>query len=333
MATANTARRMQLGVAGAVVLAAVTYGVTRAKANGTASVPTFFSGALQNLDGGTPLVGSHEIGFDLWTDPTSTAAADHVCSMAPVAVTLQGLGIFQLPLSAACVAVFPLQTLVWYQFTVDGNEATRQPIGAVPYARWAQAASNVFKAVPTYTPNDGGTTFISTTYVSALGAVCGTTAPTNGSFSDPTYNTVGLAASKTLCQTACSSPTAHICLGEDLLRFQMILGTTTVSASGWAENALNECQEETTMPCEISADSCQDFPVVASGPAYGNGMASGTIQRCASGGFGGSDQDAQAPPAGSECENVDLPVTGFTYGPGGSSTPTCDTVQPILCCD
>jgi hypothetical protein len=47
----------------------------------------------------------------------------------------------------------------------------------------------------------------------SLGAVyCGSTAATNGQI------TGGYAGAKALCQTACASPSAHMCTGEELVR-------------------------------------------------------------------------------------------------------------------
>jgi hypothetical protein len=313
----STIRGLVIG--GGVVLAALAYGAGRARAGGAASVPTFFTGSL--LNNGVAASGSQQIGFDLWSDPTSTADVDHVCSMPASAVMVGAAGLFQIQLSTACQAVFPLQTLVWYQFTVNGTAFQRQPIGAVPFATWAGAAGNVLKAV-TFTTNEGGTT--STSYVSSLGAVCGTTAPTTGSFRDLTYGTVGLAASKTLCQAACGSPTAHICLYDDLVRFQEILGGTVVKATGWIEQSLDECPTVTPGVCSGEGASCNTTPTITGIP-YTSGSATVTYSGCAG---------EIAPVNTSTCQSNTSPTSGTCYGPGGVvPNTTCDTLQPILCCD
>ena len=79
---------------------------------------------------------------------------------------------------------------------------------------------------------------------------CGKTAPTTGAVTSGAL--AGWAAVKDLCQTACSSPSAHMCTGNELLRSAQ-LGVPTTNGAYAAETAF------LVTPNGASSFDCQGY--------------------------------------------------------------------------
>lgn len=300
LATLTWLTRKHQALAAVALLGTLAYLGARARAAEPTTVPVVFSGYLNNPNDGAPLTGRHDVAFELWDDATATDSAFHVCSMAPMPTDLAVDGLFQLPLSTECQAAFASHPAVWYQITVDGTAFPRVPVGAVPFARWAAVAAVAESA---QTVN--------------FERPCGTTPPTTGLFQDNERGTVGLAAAKSLCETTCGSSSAHICLEEDLIRYEAMTGART-TLSGWVFGSdPNACRAFT---CECKSLSPNLI-----------GWTTSTY---------GSSQSRIDCATTDLCDTLDptMTVSGQFYSPNnaqnlGVSGVSCSTTQPILCCD
>jgi hypothetical protein len=210
-------KRNVLGFAGFGLIAGVLgYVAHAARAGGIPSPNAMaYTGVLTNASG-TP-VPNQGVTLSIWNVASGGASA--VCGPYP-AVTTASDGSFKVPLDAACVTVVHATPNLWTQIQVAGQASPmpRTQIGAVPYA--VEAARTVVAV-------DGGLYSVGATY-------CGSTAPQTGNLLAAVPGAAnGYAAGKSLCQTACSSPSAHMCAADDLIR-SMAMGvavpdTTTFS--------------------------------------------------------------------------------------------------------
>lgn len=210
-----------------VVLCAV---VTRADGIPTVDALAYSGVALNN---GVPIVGA-PVEVSLWDAVTG---GTKLCeSTMPVMTGDQGR--FKVPL-AGCVAAVSQNPDVFVEVKVMGTATQRTRLGAVPFSVQAATASRIVGRART-NGADGG---IRTT---VEGVFCGVTAPTTGLFQGPNGST-GLGASKSLCESSCGSPTAHMCtvyeahrsieLGQNLSN-SWVKGTTNFAAGGVQ---LNDC--------------------------------------------------------------------------------------------
>jgi hypothetical protein len=122
----------------------------------------------------------------------------------------------------------------------------------------------------------------------SLGATyCGMTNTTNGQITN------GYAGAKALCETACSSPSAHMCDGAEVVR--SLQAGITMGTTGW----------------------------VSAGTYAGNG--GGRVTDCYGWSSNVSDGTAQG--------NGWTPTVGTGTPPGAPWALNCDGNYPVLCCD
>jgi hypothetical protein len=246
---------------------------------------------------GVPESGAHQVAVTFYRDATATDPSFVICTIPETKVTSDATGFFTLPLPSDCNIVFRSGGVAFYELKVDGDVMTpRIAVGSVPFAVHAATAGSLVRGGATR-----GSLPVSTSWSS--GTVCGTTDPTTGAFVDENSGTTGAAAGKSLCEAACNSSTAHICILEDLNRQTLLLGTAPVG-SGWVANTLN--------------------------------LDSGDMNCALCGGFGGLAPFTQGPPTSCTFNGViydNQDAQGRSFGPGGPAMVDCGTVQPILCCD
>ncbi len=175
--------------------------VARAAGPPTAD-PLVYRGVLE--EGGAPVTGSRDVQLRLWNDATGTAAANLACTVTPGAPTTLEAGRFSLVLGAECVAAVHVRPHLWVEVLVDNVSLGRSPIGAVPYALEAGRPTTV-------NPTTGR--------ASSRGSYCGSSTPVAGSAG-------GYAGAKAMCETACSSPTAHVCSSEEWVTYLSTGGGT-----------------------------------------------------------------------------------------------------------
>jgi hypothetical protein len=233
---------------GAMLMAGVLgYVAHAARAGGIPSPNAMaYTGVLTNASGAP--VANQGVTLSLWNVASGGTSA--VCGPY-AAVTTAGDGSFKVPLDAACVTVVHATPNLWTQIQVAGQASPmpRTQIGAVPYA--VEAARTVVAV-------DGGLYSVGATY-------CGSTAPQTGNLLAAVPGAAnGYAAGKSLCQTACSSPSAHICSTDDLIR-SMTLGAGVPILSGFgsyytAAGSASDC-------CGWQNSAC-------SGPVLNSGLGS-----------------------------------------------------------
>jgi hypothetical protein len=157
-------------------------------------------------------------------------AGTAVCSTAPQTITVTN-GLFRIALDDTCTAAVQANPNLFVEVSV--NSQTMQPrtkLGAVPYAieSGGVAFSNV--RIPAGTAWPGPTTITKNgKSYSVNGSFCGSSTATNG-------NAGGYTGAKTMCETACSSTTAHLCTSEEMLR-SASLGLT-LPTLGWYAGGL-----------------------------------------------------------------------------------------------
>jgi hypothetical protein len=228
-------------------------------------------------------------------------------------------GLFRIPLSDACKAIFPMRSLIWYVLTIDGSESKRTPVGAVPYALSAGRAGGLVRQLTITEP--AGT--VRTTFLSSTGLYCGATAPTTAKFVDATFGTVGVVAAKTLCESACSSQTAHICLSEDILRARLMLGVhQVVPVLGWVAGSFGDCRPQ-RLSCASDGSPVGGWfvegePYTSDAPLVQNGNCNGLV----------ASTTNMRSIAGPGFDQVFAPP-----GPDQAPLLACNSSHPILCCD
>ena len=125
---------------------------------------------------------------------------------------------------------------------------------------------------------DGGAT-----YSVGMTSYCGKTGPLNGKLTFP-GKTDGYAAAKSLCETACKSPSAHMCLGEEVVRTAQ---AGQPAQSGWFAPATVSA---TAGPTLIMGD-CSGWTLDTAGTgAAGNPNNFGMLWSGGSMGWTGCDQ-------------------------------------------
>jgi hypothetical protein len=205
--------------------------VTRsALAAGTPVVtPLIYSGRL--TEAGAAVTGDRPISVFLWDDATSTDAVHRRCATIPAAPLVVRDGRFDIALDPTCRPVVESTGELWVEVQVSGTSMGRTKIGAVPYALEAQRAVSVER--PVYVNKaTGGQWSLNAGY-------CGATAATTGAFRSGSLT--GWKAAKGLCEATCASPSAHMCTGEELVRYNQTGGDipTIASTYGWYSSGLH----------------------------------------------------------------------------------------------
>lgn len=208
--------------------------------------PLVFYGVLE--DNGVPSTAANAvIALSLWKDATSTDAAARLCDVRPSSPTPLDHGRFELQLGSECVsAVRAAPGAVFAQVDVAGLPLGRAVLGSVPNAERAAFAQNVDWSGVQNPPDVAaleerisaleGRVSASGSYTTA-GRWCATTSASSG-------NRGGYALAKDSCETACGSPTAHVCTAEEMVRTFTVDG---VQRSGWiatgnAAEDQNDCE-------------------------------------------------------------------------------------------
>jgi hypothetical protein len=211
-------------------IAVAAYVVGRARAGVPSVTQLFYAGTLEDNSG--PLGGMHAVTVRLWD---AASGGNALCAEGPVGSTLVTAGRFRVALDASCVAAVHTNTETFIEVKVDSTTLPRSKVGAVPYA--LEAASVPWSGV-TGVPSTAQTLTLGGKSYSLGAKYCGSTASvTPGGAQLNSYTTA-----KSLCEAACSAPTAHMCSGEELLRFAQLGGT--LPANGWysdAEVAYKDC--------------------------------------------------------------------------------------------
>jgi hypothetical protein len=221
-----------LAVAGLVASAA--YFVGRARAGVPTMTPLYYGGFLE--DGNGPVTGSHAITIRLWDAVT---AGNPLCAEGPVGVSTVSAGRFRVSLDDSCTAAVYANSDVFVEVKVDGTALPRSKAAAVPYALSAGAVpwsgvTGVDKTTPWPGTMAQQQTANGASYSIGPTKYCGTTsATTNGALAG------GPVAAKQMCETACSSPTAHVCSEEERIRTVALGGA--VPSAGWYAGNGGDC--------------------------------------------------------------------------------------------
>jgi hypothetical protein len=196
-------------LAGAAIIISISF-VSKAIADGIPSVtPLTYSGVLQNSNG-TPVTIQQSIGLKLFNDATAATGANLVCDTPAQNVTPDAAGRFEIVLAQACLAGVSQTPDVWVEVSVNGTHLSpRSKLNAIPYAVEAAHASRVIARAGSFGADGGVRTSLD-------GLYCGSSAATTGALSDGARS--GLRAGKSLCETACASPTAHMCTTSETVR-------------------------------------------------------------------------------------------------------------------
>jgi hypothetical protein len=192
--------------------------VQRARAGGIpTTTPLIYSGVLEQ--NGSAVTGSHDFDVRLWTC-ASCIGSDAIACTTTKAGTAVTSGSFQVALGDGCVEAVRQNPDLWVEVVVDGTSLGRTKLGAVPYAVEARRT--------TYRDPGNGKSY------SVGGSYCGATAAHDG-------NLGGYAGAKAMCETACASPSAHICDRDELLR-RLSLGIRDMPR-GWYQGQYGQSDE------------------------------------------------------------------------------------------
>jgi hypothetical protein len=207
-------KRNVLGFAGFGLMAGVLgYVAHAARAGGIPTPNTMaYTGVLTNASGAP--VANQGVTLSIWN--VASGGTSPVCG--PYAAVTTGTdGSFKVALDAACVTVVHATPNLWTQILVIGQASPmpRTQIGAVPYAVEAARTvvdvnSKLYSVGATYC-GSAPVTINTTSLVSLVPGAAN-----------------GYAAGKSLCETACSSPSAHMCSADDLIR-SLALGVAVPS--------------------------------------------------------------------------------------------------------
>ncbi len=187
-------RKILSHLATSTIAVCVVFVVARAAGTPTTN-PLVYRGVLE--EAGAPVSGARNVALRVWNDATATAAANLACNVIPGSPTQIEGGRFDIVLGTECVAAVRDNPDLWIEVLVDNVSLGRSPVGAVPYA--------LETGRPTYVNP-------STKQGSSVGGYCGSTGMTTGAITN------GYAGAKDLCETACSSATAHVCTGDEIVR-------------------------------------------------------------------------------------------------------------------
>ncbi len=186
-----------------IVACGLAYVASKARAGGPPLVtPLTYSGLVTDAKGAAqPL---KPLAISLWD-----AVTNGVKQCGPVNGKTDELGRFAIALDDACAAAVKAHADLWLLVNVDGVDLPRSKLGAAPYALEAARAVAA--------KND--------TLYSGNGIYCGTTA------AQFTGNLGGFAGAKTTCETKCSSPSAHMCTADEIVRSMAM--SVPISGSPW----------------------------------------------------------------------------------------------------
>ena len=135
VSTHNGQRALMLG---AVVVAAMAGYWARAELGGPGPQTLYFAGTLSNTGG--PLTGMHNIQFIF-------RKSGQECQSPATPVDVSADGRFSAPVSTASCPGFFDGSEVTYDIVVDGSTVAQdQPVGSVPYARYADQAVNAVES-------------------------------------------------------------------------------------------------------------------------------------------------------------------------------------------
>ncbi len=189
-------------IAGAVVMFCAGL-VGKAIADGIPTVtPLTYSGVLQGTNG-APITAQQSIQLTLWDDATANMASNTKCTTPTQNVTPDSQGRFQVQLDQTCFEAVKANPNLWVQLQIGATVLPRTKINAVPYA--VEAGRSTRQIISN---GDKRRT--------VFGQYCGATAAVNGAVSASGGAVTGYPATKILCEQACSSQTAHICLGAEV---------------------------------------------------------------------------------------------------------------------
>jgi hypothetical protein len=234
----------------AIAAVAAGYFVGRARAGIPTTTPLFYSGYLEDTNGAVN--DSKSITVNLF-DAASQGNA--ICQSSPSGSTPTKTqvvaGRFRIALDASCTAALQSKADVWVEVNVEGQALPRSKIGAVPYAL---SAGNVdwggVTGVGASTPWPGKSIYTNPqtnkTYSTNAG-YCGKTATTQGKITDGALS--GYPATKSLCEKACTSPSAHMCTSEELVRS---LTTGSSVPAGWYSTGVLSWDGAVATPAHIT---------------------------------------------------------------------------------
>ena len=231
-------KRIGIGAIGVFAAAMVASPTTHAGGI-PASQPLAYSGLLE--EGSVPVDGTRSIGLSVWKVASGGTA---VCSVAAANVTVTA-GRFRIPLSDSCTVAVHQNRDLWIEVLVGGASLGRSKLGAVPYA---------VEAGP-YVNRTTGSQY------SANAAYCGSADFTSGAVTSG--SDTGWVATKKLCEAACSSPTAHMCTSEEVVRH---LATGGETLAGWYSTGVST---PVAFDVSDSADDCLGW-ISASSVVYGS---------------------------------------------------------------
>jgi hypothetical protein len=200
--------------------------------------PLVYSGVLEDA-AGVPITAQQSLQLSLWDDASSSDAAHQRCSPSAQQVTPDAKGQFKLALDPTCLDAIRATPDLWSQLKVGTVTLPRMKLSAVPFALEAQRAQLAARQVISHGAPGAAIS------LSVNGLWCGPT-PTTSSGSMGGYRQV-----KAACQTACGSPTAHLCTtGEIVNSFTLQLPIPTngvywvagnVAASGGNSIGVDDC--------------------------------------------------------------------------------------------
>lgn len=232
-----TLGRLHIGIilaAGAAGLFTI-YTAHRVRADGIPATPMTYAGVLEDANGPVDS-GKLPIQVSLYDGPDD--GASNVCAAALDMIDFTDKrGRFELTLAANCTTAVQAQPDLYVDIQVAGvPQLPRPKLGAVPFAIEAGRASAATGSLSAQLAMLEAKVAALEDQLAALEAkrpvfmngaktysldakFCGFTA---NSF---TGNLGGYTGAKTACEATCSSPTAHMCTSEELIRYRATGGT------------------------------------------------------------------------------------------------------------
>lgn len=174
-------------------------------ADGIPQAPLVYRGVMLGANG-QPLTSQQLVTLTLWRGELSTMPSDQLCAPASETVTPDAQGRFKATLQPSCVEKVRTTPELWLEVKVGVEVVSpRSRLTAAPFAVEAE------RAVRHTVARDGGT-------ISVGGVFCGLAGPTTGVITRPGGLT-GYRAAKVACESAPGcSPTAHMCMTDEMIR-------------------------------------------------------------------------------------------------------------------
>lgn len=194
-----------------VVVGVAGYVMGKARANGIPETGTLaYSGVLEDANS-QPVTAVIPMTFQLFD---AQSAGTLICQTALNQQIQVTDGRFSIELPKQCVDGVKQNRDAWVALTVGTEALPRTKLRAVPYAIEAASAGRVVVS------NESKS-------ISVGALFCGATSQTY------TGNLGGLAAAKSVCETTCGDPVAHMCTDEEIRRSTAI-GISMNPSSYWA---------------------------------------------------------------------------------------------------